>query len=156
MHKQYLIPADSIQDAGNALDHLPSGFKPGDEVVVLIVSEVPEGELVGSRPPVTVLDPLATTGGVSSEPRAVADQPEFIGREEIMEIRGRELCEAVQPRLAALHDRGYGARVDAVFSDDPDATILDYAGDLRADAVYVTPEFAAKLDEATRESASEL
>jgi hypothetical protein len=150
MNKQYLFPVNSSEDAGNAIEHLPSEVKPGDEVVVLIVSEVPEAELIGSRPPSTVEDPLATTGGVSSEPRAADDQPVFIGREEIMEVKGRELCDAVQPKIASLHDRGLGARVEAVFSDNPDATILDYAADLRPDAVFMTPEFAGRLEEATR------
>lgn len=151
MSKQYLIPVKDLKDAKNAIDRVPEFAEQGDEVVVLVVSEVPEGEYIGDVPPAQVLDPLATTGGVSSEPRAAHDQPVFLSREEIMETRGRELCEAIQPQIAALHDRGYEARVDAVFSDDPGPTIRDYAGDLKVNGVYVTRDFQSDLDSETQE-----
>lgn len=151
MSKQYLIPVKDTEDANNAIARIPDIATEGDEVVVLVISEVPEGEYVGDEPPRQVLDPLATTGGVSSEPRAAHDRPVFLSREEIMETRGRELCEAIQPQIAALHDRGYGARVDAVFSDDPGLTIRDYAGDLNVAGVYMTREFQSDLDSETQE-----
>ena len=151
MSKQYLIPVKDTEDANNAIARVPGVADQGDEVVVLIVSEVPEGEYIGDSPPAQVLDPLATTGGVSSEPRAAHDQPEFLSREAIMEMRGRELCEALNPQIAALHDRGYAARVEAVFSDDPGLTIRDYAGDLNVTDVYMTPDFKSDLDSESQE-----
>ena len=151
MSKQYLIPVKDTEDANTAIARVPEIAQQGDEVVILIVSEVPSGEYIGDAPPAQVLDPLATTGGVSSEPRAAHDQPEFLGREAIMEIRGRELCEALNPQIAALHDRGYEARVDAVFSDEPGPTIRDYAGDLNVSDVYMTREFQSDLDSETQE-----
>jgi hypothetical protein len=151
MGKQLLLPVKDPEDAGKAIARVQDIAQPGDEVVVLVVSEVPEGEYVGDRPPAQVLDPLATTGGVSSEPRAAHDQPVFMSREEIMEVKGQELREALNPQIAALHDRGYAARVDAVFSDDPDATIRDYAQDLDVTDIYTTAEFHEQLDKETRE-----
>ena len=149
MNRRYLIPTRSIDDAENALARLPAVMEQGDEVVAIIASDVPEAELIGSRPSARVIDPLAITGGVSSEPRATADRPVFIGREEIMDLRGRELCDALRPKIAGLLERAYSARVEALFSHDPDVTILDYATDLRATGIYVTPEFLEALDEGT-------
>ncbi len=97
MAKQYLIPVKDVDDANRAIARVPEIADEGDEVVVLVVSEVPEAELVGSKPPPTVVDPLANSGGVSSAPRAADDVPQFIGREELMEMKGQELCEALNP-----------------------------------------------------------
>ena len=44
MSKQYLIPVKDTEDANNAIARVPGVADQGDEVVVLIVSEVPEGE----------------------------------------------------------------------------------------------------------------
>lgn len=151
MTRQFLIPAKDLEDAQNVIDRIPSFAEQGDDLVVLIVSEVPEGERIEGRPPAQVLDPLATTGGVSSEPRAAHDRPVMIGREEIMEIRGRELVESLHPRIAELHDHGYGARAEAIFSDDPGPAIRNYAEDLNVTDVYVTPEFRKELDSETQE-----
>jgi hypothetical protein len=150
MSKEYLIAVRDTDDAGEAISRVPSFAEPGDELVVLIVSEVPEAEIVGSRPPLQVLDPLATTGGVSSEPRAAWDRPVAMNSEELMEIRGRELCEAVDPKIASLHDLGYEARVEAVFGDEPGEAIRDYAGALNVREIYVTKAFYEDLDEDTR------
>jgi hypothetical protein len=151
MTRQFLIPARDTEDAGNALSRVPSFAEQGDEVVVLIVSKVPEGEQIDSSPPAQVMDPLATTGGVSSEPRAAGDRPVMIGREELMELRGREASEVLHPRIADLHKQGYGARVITIFSDDPGPAIRDYAGDINVTDVYLTPEFKAELDDETQE-----
>jgi hypothetical protein len=151
MGKQYLIPVKDTDDANKAIARIPQIAEQGDEVVVLIVSDVPEGELTGSAPAPTVIDPMLTTGGTTSEPRAADDIPTFLGRDEIMEMKHRELCEALDPQIAGLHDRGYSARVDAVFSDEPGATIRDYASDLNVTDVYLTPEFRSDLDEETQE-----
>jgi hypothetical protein len=151
MTRQFLIPARDAEDASEAIARVPSIAREGDELVVLIVSKVPEGERVDSRPPGQVMDPLATTGGVSSEPRAAHDRPVMISREEIMEIKGREMVEALHPRIADLHDRGYGARVEAIFSDEPGAAIRDYAGDLNVTDVYLTSDFKEDLDDETQE-----
>ena len=156
MARQYLIPAKSVDDATNAISQVPSTAEAGDEIVVLIISEVPEGELTGSRPPATVLDPLATTGGVSSEPRAGADRPQFLGREEIMEIKSREILEALNPQLERLHDQGFGARGETMFSDEPGPVIIDYAGDIDANSVVVTPEFYSELDAETQKAVRSL
>ena len=150
MSKQYLIPVKDTDDAQSAITRVPSVVEKGDEVVVLIVSEIPDAELVGSKPPPHVMDPLATTGGTASEPRAGADQPEFIGREELMNMRGQELREALSSQIASLHDQGYEARVEAVFSDEPGSTIRDVAGDLNVADVYVTREFRSDLDSETQ------
>ncbi len=151
MSKQYLIPVKDLEDGRRAIGRVADFASEGDEIVLLIISEVPEAELVGMKPPATVTDPLATTGGVSSAPRAADDQPVFIGREELMETRGQELCDALNPEIARLHELGYKARVEAMFSDDPGETIRDYAGDLDVDDVYITEEFREDLDAETQE-----
>ena len=151
MTRRFLIPARDAEDAQNVIARVPNFAEQGDDLVILIVSRVPEGERIRGRPPAQVLDPLATTGGMSSEPRAAHDRPVMIGREEIMEIQGRELVESLHPRIAELHDRGYSARVETIFSDEPGPAIRDYAEDLNVTDVYVTSEFREDLDSETRE-----
>lgn len=151
MSRQYLIPVKDTDDAKKALTRLPEVMERDDEVVVLIVSDIPEGEMTGSAPPPTVLDPLATTGGTAAAGRAASDQPVFLGREEMMEIRGREMQEAMQPYISSLHDRGYRARAEAVFTDDAGATIRDVASDLAVTDVYITEDFRSDLDSETQE-----
>jgi hypothetical protein len=150
MSKEFLIPVRDTEDASEALARVPSFADAGDEIVVLIVSEVLGGEIVGSRPPSQVLDPLATTGGVSSEPRAAWDRPVAISSEEMMEMKGRELCEALDSKIAGLHELGYEARAEAVFNDDPGDAIRDYAGDLSVRDIYLTRAFYEDLDEETQ------
>jgi hypothetical protein len=151
MTRQYLIPVKDIQDANKAIAHIPEVATQGDEVVVLVISDVPQAELVGSKPPPTVMDPLANSGGVSSAPRAADDVPQFIGREEFMEIKRRELLDALNPQIARLHELGYDARVETVFSDEPGETIRDAAGDLTVADIYITEEYRSDLDEQIQE-----
>ena len=151
MSKQYLIPVKDVEDANDAIARLSGIAERGDNIVVLVISEIPESERIGSRPPEQVMDPLATTGGVAWAPTAAHDRPEFLGREEIMEAKGQELREALDPMIARLHEQGYEARVDAVFSDEPGNTIRDVAGDLNVTDVYVTESFRSKLDDETKE-----
>jgi hypothetical protein len=156
MDREFLIAVKDTEDAGKAIARVPSIAEPGDEIVVLVISEVPESEIVAERPPTQVLDPLATTGGVSSEPRAAWDRPVAISSEELMEMKDRELHEAIDPKIASLHELGFDARVEAVFGDDPGPTIRDYAGDLNVRDVYVTRTFYDDLDEETQSQVSTL
>jgi hypothetical protein len=151
MGKQYLIPVKDLADAHRAIGRVPDIAEKGDEIVLLMISEIPEPELIGSGPPETVLDPLKNSGGVSSAPRAADDVPEFIGREELMDSQGEELREAMNPEIARLHELGYQARVETMFSDKPGDTIRDYAGDLQVNDVYITKEFRDDLDKETQE-----
>ena len=152
MSRQFLIPVRDTDDARSAIARVASIAEAGDEIVVLIVSTVPEGEIVDSRPPSQVLDPLATTGGVSSEPRAAHDRPVMMNREELMEIKGREMCDALSSEIASLHDRGFEGRVEALFSDEAGPTIRDYANDLGVTEICATREFREDLDAETREA----
>lgn len=151
MAGRYLIPAKDVGDAREAISMALRFAESGDEFVVLVISDVPAGELIGSEPPATVLDPLATTGGVASSGRAGSDTPEFVGREELMEMEGREIIEAIQPHIAALHQQGFEARGQAVFSDNAGATIRDVARDISATDVLVTRDFHEELDADTQE-----
>ena len=152
MSRHYLVPVKDTDDADKALARIPEVLEKGDELMLLVISEVPEGELIGSQPPPTVMDPLATTGGVATGGRVGGDQPVFLGREEIMESRRQELRIALNPRIAQLNEQGYTARMEAMFSDEPGETIRDYAGDLGIKDILVTSDFHADLDSTTRDT----
>lgn len=145
MSKQLLIPARNVEDADDAIRSIPNVAERGDEVVVLIVAEVPDAELVGTEPPPVITEPFAGGGTGFQAPRAPSDQPVFVSSERLMELKGREMCEALSGRIEGLHNAGFEARVEAMFSDTPAETIRDLAGDLDTRDVYVTGDFYEAL-----------
>jgi hypothetical protein len=145
MSRQVLIPTQSIDDADQAVQYVGAVASPGDQVVLLVVAPVPEAEFIGTAPPPIAADATVQTTGYAA-PRAPDDMPVFVGSEDLMSRRQQEFRDVLAPRLQQLHEKGYDARLDVMFSDSPAATIRDAAGDLDTPDVYVTSDFYSHLE----------
>jgi hypothetical protein len=145
MSKQLLVPVRSVEDAREALPRVEAIAESGDEIVVLVISDIPEREMVGSEPSPATMEPLAHAGTGFSTPAPASDVPVFMESEEIIEKQGQAIVNTLADDIARLHDRGYNARVEAVFSESPAATIKDTAGDLSTREVYVTSSFYEEI-----------
>jgi hypothetical protein len=143
MSNQLLIPVQDVHDADHAIRRIPHVAQPGDTVVILAVSRIPEAEVLDTHQPTSGPIDMPQMGYQATT--SPDDAPSFISSEELMEMKGQEICESLQSRIGRLHEGGYDARVDAVFSDKPAQTIREYAADLESTAVYVTSSFHHKL-----------
>ena len=150
MAKQVLIPVDGLDDARTATGAIPQVCESGDECIILAVLEEPEQELVGSTPTHVMPEPYTGAGG-SEGPRAPNDAPVFAPREEMREVKARDITESIQQLTQPLRDGGIKVRAETVFSETPAKAVLDYAGDVDAQ-IMVTRHFQETL---TKEDDSE-
>jgi hypothetical protein len=141
--KQVLIAVDGLEDARTAAGAIPQVCEAGDECVVLAVLDEPDAELIGSTPTHVIPEPYTGAGG-SEGPRAPNDAPVFIPREELREMKARDISEAIDRMTQPLRDSGIRVRTDTVFSESPVLAIRDYAGDIGAE-VMVTSRFQEAL-----------
>ena len=133
-----LVPVDGIEDAEAAIRGLPNVLEPGDEVVLLAVSEEPDEELIGSRPADVIPgNPYIGPAGATA-PVQPNDVPVFLSSDEIMERDGRDLKEALEARAASLRALGMDVRVDSVFSDKRADAVRNYARDIDPTNIAVT------------------
>jgi nucleotide-binding universal stress UspA family protein len=152
MAKQILVAANGLDDAQRAIKQLRQVCSPEDEVVLLTLLEEPEAEFIGTRPSGQVMPPPYTGAAGSVGPRMPEDTPAFVPREELREMKARDVSEVLDKETQTLRDAGVRLRLDTVYADDASTAILDYARDIDAAQVMVTSPFHEQLEKDDNES----
>ena len=127
MTRRILIPLDGTDKAATAISALPDLASPGDEVVLLSVSEPQKALQRGIRPGRVVWgDVGGPTGGVGAAARP--DMPVYgETTDQTFQRQLNETMNALRPVAADLEKQGFKVMMATEINEDPAEAIADVA-----------------------------